>query len=178
MLPNLKSKAVAAIAALGITATLAAPAHAFGQRERDFLKGVAAAVVVDKLLEQGREQKRQRQYYAAPSRNTYYAPPTRRYYTAPQRYTQPVRYQPTYQPTYQPSVYSTPAARAFNAYSSYERRVIQSRLADWGYYTGGIDGAFGPRTYSAISNYAAAKGGSRQLRTTDGAFAVYSQLLR
>jgi peptidoglycan hydrolase-like protein with peptidoglycan-binding domain len=75
------------------------------------------------------------------------------------------------------SIHRTPAARAFNSYSVSERRAIQRNLRAWGYYRGGIDGVFGPGTYSAINDYARDEGASVQLDSTSGAFAVYDGLI-
>ena len=94
------------------------------------------------------------------------------------RETKPNRHH--YQPRYEPqrvSVYSTAAARAFNNYSSSERRLIQRRLAAYGYYRGGIDGSFGPNTYNAIVSYASAQGQARQLDSTSSAYGVYDGLI-
>ena len=44
--------------------------------------------------------------------------------------------------------------------------MIQRRLAVFGYYDGGVDGSFGPGTYSAITAYANAQGQGRALRAT------------
>ena len=75
------------------------------------------------------------------------------------------------------SIYTTHAARAFNSYSSTERRLIQRRLAYWGYYRGAVDGSFGPGTYSAVVAYARDNGYGRSLGSTAGAFGVYDGLI-
>jgi peptidoglycan hydrolase-like protein with peptidoglycan-binding domain len=75
------------------------------------------------------------------------------------------------------SIYRTPAAQAFNSYSHNERKAIQRSLRAYGYYSGGIDGAFGPGTYNAISAYARASGASGNLNTTGGAYALYDGLI-
>ena len=72
-------------------------------------------------------------------------------------------------------IYGTAAAQAFNSYSSSERRLIQRRLSSYGYYRGGIDGSFGPGTYSAVVAYAQDEGES--LRSTASAFGVYDSLI-
>ena len=72
-------------------------------------------------------------------------------------------------------VIGTAAAQAFNSYSSSERRLIQRRLSSYGYYRGGIDGSFGPGTYSAVVAYAQDEGES--LRSTASAFGVYDSLI-
>jgi hypothetical protein len=94
---------------------------------------------------------------------------------------------PSYAPTYveprhtyvEPrrtvSLYSTPAARAFQSYSLTERKAIQRNLRAWGYYRGGIDGAFGPGTYNAITAYARDEGIS--LSTSAKAYGAYDGLL-
>jgi hypothetical protein len=161
MLPAVKKATVAAVTALAIALTPAAPAFAWGKKEQGFVAGLAAALAVTAIV---RDQQRRR--------------------ALPPVYRQPV-YQPAYQPTYQQptyhpqttSIYRTPAARAFQSYSSTERRLIQRNLANNGYYRGGIDGSFGPGTYSAIAAYARDTGNSDRLASTSGAFAVYDGLI-
>lgn len=156
MLPNVKTAAVSAIAATAIFVGSLAPAQAFGDRERSFLQGVAAAVLVDKLITETR-------------RPRYQAPPIVTF--VPQ---QPV-YAP--RPTHTTSIYQTPAARAFNSYSRAERVAIQRRLANLGYYRSGIDGSFGPGTYNAVTAYARDAGQGDSLRGTNTAFGVYDGLI-
>ncbi|MFT4150933.1 MAG: peptidoglycan-binding domain-containing protein [Paracoccaceae bacterium] len=163
MLPNIKTlrtTAVAGIAALGIAASLAAPAQAFGDKDRAFVQGIATAVIVDKLIEQGRTPR----YRPAPQPYAYAQP----YGYAPQ----PVYVQPRY------SIYSTPAARAFAEYAPSTRRAIQANLADYGYYRGGIDGQWGPGTYRAVEAYARGEGRGNLLDSRDGAVRLYNGLLR
>lgn len=160
---------VAAVTALAI-ALPAAPALAWGQREQDTLTGAVGALLIENAIRNGRNNQ-----------------PV---YQEPQ-YQQP-RYQPRYEPEYEPrrghrrhyeeprqtvSVYNTAAARAFNSYSRSERRLIQRRLAAYGYYRGGFDGSFGPGTYSAITAYARANGQGRALASTNTAFGVYDGLI-
>lgn len=162
MLPpvmTVKSTLVAAIAALSIAA-VPAPALAWGDKEQSFVAGVATAIIVDELLKNHRKAQAYDRRQPAP-RKVYVAPRT--VYVEPPRQTT--------------SVYSTPAARAFNSYSASERRAIQSNLRAWGYYHGGIDGAFGPGTYNAIVAYARDERAAGNLSTTSGAFAVYDGLI-
>lgn len=157
MLPTVttaKSTMIAAIAALSIAALPAAPAHAWGKKEQSFVAGVATAVIINELLKQNRKA---RAATVAPA--------------------------PTPTPTYvEPrpvigSIHSTPAARAFNSYSLTERKAIQRNLRAWGYYRGGIDGAFGPGTYNAVLAYARDEGASDRLSSTSGAYGVYDGLI-
>ena len=156
-----RSAALAALTALSVAALPAAPAHAWGEGEQNFLAGVVTAVVVDQMLTHSRKAR------GAEAYGGHHAP-----YAAPA----PVREVPEYRsaPT---SVHATPAARAFNSYSAAERKAIQRRLRAEGYYAGGIDGAFGPRTYNAVLAYASDVGAAGTLRTTGGAFAVYDGLI-
>lgn len=173
MLPNvkmLKTSAIATVAALGIAASLAAPAQALGDKERAFLQGVATAVIVDKLIDQGR-QPRQQQYRHAPAQQYYTQPQYQQQYRQPQ-YRQPVYATPNY------SVYGTPAARAFAEFTPATRRAIQATLADYGYYRSGIDGQWGPGTYRAVQAYARDEGRSNLLDSRDGAVRLYNGLLR
>lgn len=165
MLPavsNIKRNTVAVLTALAI-ALPAVPALAWGQREQDVLKGAAGVILLQGII---RETKPNTRHYQ-PRYEPRYEP----------RYQE---YQPRYEPRYEPqrvSVYSTAAARAFNSYSSSERRLIQRRLSAYGYYRGGIDGSFGPGTYNAVVAYADAQGQSRQLASTNSAYGVYDGLI-
>jgi Putative peptidoglycan binding domain len=153
MLPTVmtaKSTLIAAITALSIAAVPATPALAWGDKEQGFVAGVATAVIIDEILKNNRKV---REHRRAPA---------------------PVYVEP--RPAYQ-SVYSTPAARAFNSYSASERKAIQRNLRAWGYYRGGIDGSFGPGTYNAVVAYARDEGASARLSSTGGAYAVYDGLI-
>ena len=161
---TVKSTMVAAITALSIAA-IPAPALALGDKEKGFVAGVATAVIVDELLKNNRKARAyDRGYTSAPvyvePRTVYVEPRT--VYVEPRHTT---------------SIYSTPAARAFNSYSASERRAIQRNLRAWGYYRGGIDGSFGPGTYNAIVSYARDEGAVGNLSSTNGAFAVYDGLI-
>jgi hypothetical protein len=72
---------------------------------------------------------------------------------------------------------STATAQAFNTYSYADRRLIQQQLARFGYYGGGIDGAFGPRTHQAIYEFARDGRQANVLETQAGAYAVLDALL-
>lgn len=174
MLPVMKNTVLAAMAALSVAA-IASPALAFGDKEQGFVAGAATAIIVDQLMEGNRARRGgpPPAYYApAPS----YRPAPPAYYDEPRYAPRPTYYEPR-QPRYTSSVYATPAAKAFQSYSSGERRAIQRRLASAGYYYGGIDGSFGPGTYNAVTAYARDRGNSNDLRSTNGAFSVYDGLL-
>ena len=181
MLTNVKIRkaAMTAVAAVTLAAMAAAPAHAWGKNEQNFLKGAAATAIVGAIILNAQKSRiapqaqRQQQYQEFPQ--TQYRPQ----YQAPRPiYQEPVYQQPVrYQPTYQSSVYGTPAARAFNSYTAVERRQIQARLADWGYYRGRIDGSFGPETYRAIAAYADDSQTADKLSTVGGAYGLYEQLI-
>lgn len=53
---------------------------------------------------------------------------------------------------------SSQLAHAFRAYSTSERRSMQFRLRDLGYYSSTVDGLWGPGTLSALRRYAANQG--------------------
>ena len=155
MLPAVKNTVIAVVTAFALAVSAAAPAQALGKNERNFLAGVAAALVIDGFIDRERDKRRA----AAP------------------RYVQP---QPVYQPRpiyQQPSVYNTVAAQAFNSYSRSERLAIQRQLSRQGYYRSGIDGSFGPGTYNAVAAYARDIGATRQLASRDGAYGIYDGLL-
>jgi hypothetical protein len=153
MLPTVmtaKSKLIAAITAASIASVPAAPAFAWGDKEQSFVAGVATAVIVDEILKNRRIAREARR-------------------TPEVVYVEPR--------TVHTSIYSTPAARAFSSYSLSERKAIQRNLRAWGYYHGGIDGAFGPGTYNAIVSYARDEGASASLKSTAGAYGVYDGLI-
>lgn len=162
MLPTVLKTATAAVTALSLSFVTAAPAHAWGKNEQNFLKGVAATLLVTALIkdtQRAREQKVHQPVY-------------------PQRgYQQPVYQEPVRSGSYAVSIYQTPAALAFNSYAAAERRVIQQRLAQQGYYRSGIDATFGPGTYNAVVAYARDNGNGAQLSTRAGAFGVYDSLI-
>lgn len=159
---NLRCTAVACVTALAIVMPVA-PAYAFGQREQDVLKGIVGTLVIQGLIKQQAQQKAE---IVRP------APPI--YSSRQQPYYEPRQY---HQPRVSNSVYRTPAATAFTSYSASERRMIQRRLSRLGYYLGGIDGAFGPSTYSAITAYARDQGFDTSLGNPRTAYAVYDSLI-
>ncbi|MBN8631782.1 MAG: peptidoglycan-binding protein [Rhodobacterales bacterium] len=151
-----KTTLIAGLAALSIAAVPATPALAWGDKEQGFVAGVATAGIVDELLKNNRKAR----LYD-------------RGYTARPTYTEP---RPVYsEPRHTTSIYATPAGRAFQSYSLSERKAIQRNLRAWGYYRGGIDGAFGPGTYNAVTAYARDEGQS--LKSNAAAFGVYDGLL-
>jgi hypothetical protein len=151
MLPPVKRTLAAAATALAVALVPAAPAAALGKNERNFLKGVAATLIVGALIRNARAE-------PAPV-------------VAPAPHPGPT-------PAPQPgaSLYRTPAAVAFARLSPSERRQVQQRLAAWGYYRGAIDGAYGPRTHAAVAAYARDARAEAALGTLEGAFALYGGL--
>ncbi|GAB1364875.1 peptidoglycan-binding protein [Rhodobacter sp.] len=156
MLPLLNTKAIAAAAAIAIAASAAAPAHAWGKKEQGFVAGALTAIIIDEMIDNNRHRK------AAPD-PVYVNPSPRPVYRDPA-------------PSYR-SVYSTPAAQAFNTYSKSERKAIQRSLRAYGYYHGGIDGSFGPGTYNALAAYARAAGAPGHMNTAGGVYALYDGLI-
>lgn len=154
---NAKNTLIAGLTALSIAAVPAAPALAWGEKEQGFVAGVATAVIVDEILKNNRKARLYDRGHTAAG-PTYVEP--RVVYVEPRHTT---------------SIYATPAARAFKTYSASERKAIQRNLRAWGYYRGGIDGAFGPGTYNAITAYARDEGIS--LSTTAKAYGAYDGLL-
>lgn len=148
MLPMFKTKAIAAVTAFSLVTSAALPSHAWGAREQGVLTGVLGTLLVGALIIEANKP----QTYKAPKAQPVYAPvPT--------------------------SIYSTPVAAQFNAYSDSSQRRIQSTLSAYGYYSAAIDGAFGPSTYNATVAYAKATGKSTLLTTQAGVKTLYEQLL-
>lgn len=182
MFKNAKTAAIATVTALSIAVTAAAPAQALGKNERNFLKGVAATVIIGTLLNeaQARAPRAQPQpvYRPQPQPQPQYRPYPQH---QPQHHVRPR--QDHYQSTSgrvigsNNSVHATIAAQSFNSYSVAQRRAIQTRLRAFGYYTGGIDATFGPGTYRAVVAYARDSGGENQLQTRAGSFGVYDSLI-
>lgn len=164
MFSSLRTAAIGATAAFAIAAAGATPAAALGDRERDILLGLTAAVIVGALINQAQANDRPRQPRAT------VIEPEPQYLASPDRPIVRV-------PEVQPSIYRTPAAQAFNGYSAEERRAIQQRLKAHGYYKRGIDGIFGPGTYSAVLAFAADNGLSQNLRSTADARGIYDALI-
>lgn len=173
MLPNVRRTAIATLAVLSLAATTAVPAQAWGEKEQNLVKGLAAAAIIGAVIMNNRKsQPAATQSYRQPQYQPQYQAPRQTYQT-------PARYQePSYQPSYRSGIYASPAAQAFNGLSAEERRAVQVRLSNWGYYHGGIDGAFGPQTHRAIMAYAGDTQGTNQLSTVAGAYDFYGQLIR
>jgi hypothetical protein len=169
---TLKRVGVAALTALAIAITPAAPALAWGQREQDVLTGVVGTLIVGGIINEARRDPpvyRQPEPVYQPQRPVYVEP----------RYGHERKHRKHHYEEPRPtvSIYNTAAARAFASYSSSERRMIQRRLSAFGYYRGGADGSFGPGTYNAIVAYAQDEGLLRQLGSTATAYAVYDGLI-
>lgn len=147
MLPLFKKTIPTAIVTAALLVGATAPAQAWDREDRAFLKGVVAALVVDAIIDDAKKKKKK---------------------------ADPV---PQPQPVVVTNIYATPAAQAYNAYSPAQRRLIQQRLAAYGYYRSSIDGSFGPGTYNAIAVYARDMGQSSALSSQAGAFGLYDQLI-
>ncbi|MEI6098406.1 MAG: peptidoglycan-binding protein [Alphaproteobacteria bacterium] len=195
-LTKAKTHLIATVTAFAVLTAGTMPAQAWGQKEQQFLAGAVTAGLIGALIVNTPRYgyvnpvyqtqplyQPQPVYRAQPlyqPHPVYRAHPVYQpqYRRLPQRYAPLPRYQdPVY---YQPapvSIYGTPAGRAFNTYTSNERRRIQSTLTAYGYYQGGIDGAFGPRTYDAIDAYARNTGKTASLATRAGAYGLLDGLL-
>ncbi|OYX25486.1 MAG: hypothetical protein B7Z10_06185 [Rhodobacterales bacterium 32-66-7] len=152
MLPPVKTAKTTLIAALTAAAIAAipAPALAWGEREQGFVAGIATTVIINEIIKNERKRRE-----AAPE----------------------VIYLDTPRHTTTTSIYRTPAGRTFQSYSLSERKAIQRNLRAWGYYSGRIDGSFGPGTYNAVVSYARDEGYARSLNSTAGAYGVYDSLI-
>lgn len=142
-----------------LIASIAAPAWAWGQRERDVLTGMVAATVIGSMVRQNRE------HPVAPSRPL--APTYARAAYAPVAYA-PVAHR---------AAGDIEARAAFGSFSGQARFAIQNALAQRGYYGGRIDGTWGPGTWAALQGYAADRGARQALRSYDGTMAVFEDLM-
>jgi hypothetical protein len=195
----LKSRSIAAAAAISMTLVAAVPAHAWGRSEQNALKTIVAALAVGAIIYQGQKSKAAPAPQPAP-KPVYRQPAAQQPVYQPPVYQQPVYQQPTYnepryqQPTYQQpqlqtgrvigqtstygsGVNATTAAQVFNTYSPYQRIAIQRKLSEFGYYTGALDGTFGPRTHQAVYEFARVAGKQDALGDARGASQVYNALL-
>lgn len=166
MFTSLKTAATGATMALAIAAASVSPAEALGKRERNILLGLTAAVIAGALINEARDNDR-------PRRQVIEAEPQ---YSEPQYFADPQR-PAAERHQVRSSIYRTPAAQAFNGYSRAERVAIQQRLKAYGYYRRGIDGSFGPGTYSAVLAFAADNGLSSNLNNTGNARGIYDALI-
>ncbi len=148
MLPAVTRTLTAAITALAIAAGAVAPAHALGRNERNVLKGIAAALLIHEAVRHSRKANAQ----PAPA-------PVQPYRPAPQQQQ------------------ATAAASAFHEYDRQGRRLIQQRLAAYGYYGGAIDGVWGRGTAAAVAAYARDVNASASLRSRDGSVQLYNHLI-
>lgn len=143
-----KTTLIAAVTAASVAA-LPAPALAWGDREQGFVAGIATTVIINEIIKNERHRRE----------------------VAPEViYLETPRHTTT-------SIYRTPAGRTFQSYSLSERKAIQRNLRAWGYYSGRIDGSFGPSTYNAVVSYARDEGYARSLNSTAGAYGVYDNLI-
>lgn len=175
---DIRKTALATIAALALVPAAVAPAHALGKKDRAFIAGAATAAVAGVVINQMRTNGTLPFGNAQPR---YAAPPAQPQYVQPQYYVQPratYAAAPAYQPPryVAPSVHGTPAAQAFRELSPQMRREVQISLARHGYYSGAIDGAWGPGTSRAVEAYARDSGRSGQLGTIAGAYGVMGGL--
>ena len=172
LMSNMKTHLIAGTVAVSLLAGSVAPAFAWGKDEQNVAKGALAVLLLGAMM-------RDVDHHNRVNNPPAYNPPVYRQpvYREPVYYDDQPRHQP---PVYQPpmqSVYSTPAAMAFNAYSGDERRRIQATLANYGYYHGRVDGSFGPGTYQALTGYATQSGKMARLETRGGAFGLMDGLL-
>lgn len=147
MLPAVTRTATALVTALALATAAAQPALALGRNERNFLKGVFAAVVINELVRQSRAQ------------------------------AQPAPVTPRPGPTPGPVYQTNAAASAFYEFSPQARRMIQQRLAAYGYYRGAIDGVWGRGTAAAVAAYARDVNSQNSLASRDGSVRLYNHLI-
>lgn len=171
MLPAVYRKVTTGLMALGIALSVAAPAQALGKNERNVLKGIAAAVIVNEVIKQTRRNDDRPSYGYNDGR---YDGQRDRYN---ERHREDRRYRDEGRHDRRQTQRQDPAAGAFYEYDTQSRRLIQQRLAAYGYYRGGIDGVWGRGTSSAIAAYARDIDAARSMGNRDGAVRVYNRLL-
>lgn len=167
LMSNAKRNIIAGVTALAVLASTSSPALAWGKPEQQFLAGVVSTLVITSLIANSPRYGQPRPQY-----QPQYQPQSGYYYHHQRYHPRPIEYQP--QPV---SIYNTPTGQAFTSYTSNERRRIQSTLTAYGYYHGGIDGAFGVGTYSAIEAYARRTGKVSMLSSRAGAYGLLDGLL-
>lgn len=163
-LNRLRHGAIATVTVLSLALASATPGQALDKKERTLLGVLAAAAIVGVIANDAARKKRTQQ--------TYYEEP--RYYAPQPQYHAPRHDEPRYQP--QPQ-YGASGVGAFTEFSTASRRAIQSRLRAYGYYTGAIDGAYGPATRRAIEAYARDTGNASLLGSRNGTVTLLNGLL-
>ncbi|MGQ0563763.1 MAG: peptidoglycan-binding domain-containing protein [Gemmobacter sp.] len=150
MIAKTRTALIATATAAAIALTAAAPAQAWGKNEQNFLKGVLATVIVGQVIKEVRKGQ--------------------------PRYQQPVYPQtPVYVPA--PHYGSSVLGQAFAEFSPASKRAIQTRLRNYGYYRGSIDGVYGAGTRSALEAYARDTGNPGLTQSRDGAVRLMNGLL-
>lgn len=176
MLPAVTRTATVAVTALALAAVSVAPAQALGKNERNFLKGVAAAVIVNELVKQSRTQAAPQPHDPRHGYDPRYREENRHRYDQRSR-GDDWRYQSHAPQPPRQGYYTNVAADAFYEYSPQSRRLIQQRLAAYGYYRGAIDGIWGQGTASAMVAYARDVNASASLGSRDGSVRLYNALI-
>jgi peptidoglycan hydrolase-like protein with peptidoglycan-binding domain len=189
---TITGKLIVGLTALSLTLGAALPAQALGRNERNVLKGIAAALIVGAIIHETQKPRRAKPAPKPAPQPVYRKVPT---YTQPTYqppvYEEPRQYRPkaTAQPqvktgriigktsAYGSGINDTTAAQVFGTYSQYQRVTIQRKLASFGYYSGTLDGAFGPRTHQAVYEFARTAGKQDALSTSSGAYRIYDALL-
>lgn len=173
MLPAVPRKLTTLATTLALALSVAAPAQALGKNERNVLKGVAAAVIVQQILQQANRAEARPSYQQPAPQRSWQGQGNRRH--PDQGYAQP--YQPP-RHGYAPAVQQRSAAElVFRDYGPEGRREIQRRLAAYGYYGGAIDGIWGRGTATAMERYARDTRSSQRLQDQRGALSLYQALL-
>lgn len=74
------------------------------------------------------------------------------------------------------NVHRIAPAYAFNGLTRAERQAVQTRLRNYGYYTGHIDGVWGPQTWAAVQAYAIDLDLTPGLADMAGSLGVYQHI--
>lgn len=74
------------------------------------------------------------------------------------------------------NIHALPAAVVFRSLSDKERKAVQGRMAEVGYYAGPIDGSWGPLTWEGTKQYAIRMGIAERLETTAGSLRIFQHI--
>lgn len=167
---SLLASALVAATALGTIPGTARAAN--GDITKGLVMGVVGGLAVNQLLNSQNGQAR------AVTRSTPVYTQPQPVYTQPRPVYRERRYEHRHHRAYRAPFTTASAHVAFNSQGYHTRRAIQYRLAQQGYYNGGIDGLWGPGTASAVYTYARTHGRLDMLGSVRASERLYHGILR